>query len=346
MNEHHEHVSPQQGGYRYRPHSSACQGGDCRRAFHAEPGSGCNEWAACGTDSDVPFETTRRGICLIRGPTGTLQQLPCTSKRTTRPRMKWWPSGATPMVGSPCADGTRLVVAEPESRICRRRAPWLSDDGRWLAGSQCRQRRALAVQRSKASGLALADWVASGGATPTSVAVTGDLVYVLNNGAPNIAGFRIADGALARARGGAGPLSAEDADPGADRFRPGRRDARRDRTRDRQHQHLHDRRARLAGGPTTIKSSGKTPYGFDFTAAGAVIVTEAFGGASGAARLRRTRCEDRGKPRSGERLGRRHAQRGLLGRGTKDGRFAYVTNFGDGTISSYAIARRRKPRAP
>ena len=30
---------------------------------------------------------------------------------------------------------------------------------------------------------------------------------------------------------------------------------------------------------------------------------------------------------------------------TKDGRFVYVTNFGDGTISSYAIARRRDDRA-
>jgi len=37
-------------------------------------------------------------------------------------------------------------------------------------------------------GLRLADRVASGGATPTSVAVSGDLVYVLNNGTPNITG--------------------------------------------------------------------------------------------------------------------------------------------------------------
>ena len=45
-------------------------------------------------------------------------------------------------------------------------------------------------------GLRLADQVASGGATPTSVAVSGDLVYVLNNGTPNIAGFRIGEGHL------------------------------------------------------------------------------------------------------------------------------------------------------
>ena len=39
----------------------------------------------------------------------------------------------------------------------------------------------------------------------------------------------------------------------------------------------------LADGPATISSTGKTPYGFDFTANGAMIVTEAFGGDVGAA---------------------------------------------------------------
>jgi DNA-binding beta-propeller fold protein YncE len=40
----------------------------------------------------------------------------------------------------------------------------------------------------------LSDRVASGGATPTSVAVDGDLAYVLNNRTPNIVGFRIERG--------------------------------------------------------------------------------------------------------------------------------------------------------
>ena len=38
-----------------------------------------------------------------------------------------------------------------------------------------------------------------------------------------------------------------------------------------------------AHGPATVKSSGQTPYGFDFTPSGSLIVTEAFGGALGAA---------------------------------------------------------------
>ena len=38
-----------------------------------------------------------------------------------------------------------------------------------------------------------------------------------------------------------------------------------------------------AQGPTTIKSSSQTPYGFGLTADGSLIVSEAFGGATGAA---------------------------------------------------------------
>src|SRR5438045_3970400 len=38
-----------------------------------------------------------------------------------------------------------------------------------------------------------------------------------------------------------------------------------------------------ADGPETIASAGATPYGFDFTAAGTVVVTEAFGGEIGRA---------------------------------------------------------------
>jgi hypothetical protein len=36
-------------------------------------------------------------------------------------------------------------------------------------------------------------------------------------------------------------------------------------------------------GPMTTPSAGATPYGFDFTSTGALIVTEAFGGQIGAA---------------------------------------------------------------
>src|SRR5436309_2823128 len=67
----------------------------------------------------------------------------------------------------------------------------LSDDGQWLlvvnAGSD-----ELSLYAVQPDGLRLADRVRSGGSKPTSVAVSGTLVYVLNNGTPNISGFHLA----------------------------------------------------------------------------------------------------------------------------------------------------------
>src|SRR5215217_882667 len=88
----------------------------------------------------------------------------------------------------------------------------LTEDGRWLlavnAGSD--DASLFAVQDHR---LRLVDCLPSGGATPTSVAVKGDLVYVLNNGTSSIAGFRIDGDRLVALDGSARPLSAADADP-------------------------------------------------------------------------------------------------------------------------------------
>src|SRR5256885_8317326 len=68
----------------------------------------------------------------------------------------------------------------------------LSDDGRWLLvvnpGSD--EVSLFAVQPD---GLSLADRAGSGGSKPTSVTLSGALVYVLNNGTPNINGVHLTD---------------------------------------------------------------------------------------------------------------------------------------------------------
>ena len=78
----------------------------------------------------------------------------------------------------------------------------------------------LSVFAVEPDGLRLAGRVGSGGSKPTSVAVRGDLVYVLNNGTPNICGFRLDDGALTPLEGSARPLSSADADPAQVAFTP------------------------------------------------------------------------------------------------------------------------------
>src|SRR3954469_10714857 len=155
----------------------------------------------------------------------------------------------------------------------------LSDDGGWLlavnAGSD-----ELSLFAVEPDGLRLADRVASGGSNPTSVAAPGKLVYVLNAG--GIAGFELANGRLSRIQGSARPLSAENADPAQVSFSPdGRVLVVTERGTNAISAFAIDEQG-LAEGPTTIESSGATPYGFDF-ANGSVIVTEGFGGEPGKA---------------------------------------------------------------
>jgi 6-phosphogluconolactonase len=213
----------------------------------------------------------------------------------------------------------------------------LSDDGQRLlvvnAGSD-----ELSLFSVEDGGLALANCIASGGATPTSVALSGELVYVLNNGTPNIVGFRIDDGRLVEMEESTRPLSADDADPAQISFsRDGRTLVVTERGTDSISAYAIDERG-YADGPTTVKSTGKTPYGFDFRADGALIVTEAFGGAIGAAAASSYSLTDAAKlaPVSGSVADTRSEV--CWAAITNDGRFAYVTNFGDGTISSYEIA--------
>src|SRR5690349_19986523 len=86
----------------------------------------------------------------------------------------------------------------------------LSDDGRWLlvvnAGSE-----GVQLFAADGDGLQLTYRVGSGGSSPTSVAVSGSLAYVLNNGSASIVGFTIGHYRLDGHDGFSRPLSAEGA---------------------------------------------------------------------------------------------------------------------------------------
>jgi len=219
----------------------------------------------------------------------------------------------------------------------------LSEDGRWLlvvnAGSD-----ELSLFAVQPDGLRLADRAGSGGNKPTSVAVSGTLVYVLNNGTPSISGFRLADGKLTTLPDSMRPLSSADADPAQVLFTTdGRALIATERGTNTISSYLIDERG-YAQGPTTIKSSGQTPYGFGLTADGSLIVSEAFGGATGAAAASSYAVSGAGELTmvSGS-VGDTHSEVCWVAL-TKDDRFAYVTNFGDGTVSCYEITADRSLR--
>ena len=188
------------------------------------------------------------------------------------------------------------------------------------------------------SGLELVDTIASGGQAPRSIAVSGSVVYVLNTAAPaSVAGFTIgADGRLQQIEGSSRPLSAPDADPAQVAFSP---DGRFLVVTERGTNSLSVYAVvedGLLGELRTIASSGATPYGFDFSPQGALVVTEAFGGAIGAAAASSYALGSDGVSPVSRSVGNTRSEV-CWAAVTPDGRYAYVTNFGDGTISSYAL---------
>jgi 6-phosphogluconolactonase (cycloisomerase 2 family) len=193
----------------------------------------------------------------------------------------------------------------------------------------------VSVFETARDGLRAVDVAPSGGDAPRSVAVHEEHVYVLNTaGEPNVTGFRF-DGArlveLERSRQALGPGS----DPAQIAFTPGGRALLvTDRTDAIHVVPLDD--DFVAGTPRRHASAGMTPYGFDIRDDGTVVVTEAAGAQRGKASASSYRLGgDELAPVSGA-VGSTRSEVcwAVI---SKDGRTAFVTNFGDGTISTYAI---------
>src|SRR5262249_39950327 len=81
--------------------------------------------------------------------------------------------------------------------------------------------------------------------------------------------------------------------------------------------------------------SGATPYGFDFTPNGDLVVTEAFGGAIGAAAASSYRMSGEAFEPVSESIADTRSE---VCWAVAAGNSVYVTNFGDGTISRDAVA--------
>ena len=186
--------------------------------------------------------------------------------------------------------------------------------------------------------LVLRDRVRSGGTSPRSIAVHGPHVYVLNTGdEPSVSGFVLEDDRLVPLSEAIRSLGAG-SDPAQVAFSPdGRTLLITDRASDTIHAFAVSD-AGIAQDHVTHRSSGATPYGFDVTADGVVVVTEAAGAQVGKASASSYKLERPAQlaPVSGA-VGNTRSEVcwALI---SKDDRIAFVTNFGDGTISTYEIA--------
>jgi len=196
----------------------------------------------------------------------------------------------------------------------------------------------LTLFRVDGETLVAIDRVASGGSAPRSVAVHGRSVFVLNTGGePNVAGFRIEGVRLVAIDGSVRSLG-PGSDPAQVAFTPdGQTLLVTDRASDSIHAFAVDDGA-LASDKVTHRSSGATPYGFDVRPDGVLVVTEAAGAEVGKASASSYKLEGAARlaPVSGA-VGSMRSEV-CWAAISKDGRTLFVTNFGDGTISTYAIA--------
>jgi 6-phosphogluconolactonase (cycloisomerase 2 family) len=218
----------------------------------------------------------------------------------------------------------------------------VSDNGRWVfavnAGSD-----SVSAFAALPNGLQLTDTELSGGERPISVTIHDDLVYVLNaGGAGNIAGFRLsAEGQLTALAGGIQPLSNGGAGaapgPAQVEFNP-----------DGSLLVVTEKASNqiviypvgangLAGAPAAHASAGATPFGFAFGLQGTLVVSEAFGGAPGASAASSYDLRG-GVLQVVSASAPTHQTAACWVAVTGNGKFAYTTNAGSGSVSGYGVA--------
>ncbi len=195
-------------------------------------------------------------------------------------------------------------------------------------------------------GLVFIERVASGGARPISLTLHEDILYVLNAGDPNqgiaanITGFRVNDDRRLEAiPNSTRALSTAAPGPAQVQFHPWG-DTLVVTEKDTNRIDLFDVQDGVAGPAVVHPSSGQTPFGFAFDKRGHLIVSEAFGGAPNASALSSYEVMDAASPLEVISASVRTFQTAACWVVvTKDGKFAYTTNTGSGTISGYRISR-------
>ncbi|HBY95543.1 MAG TPA: 3-carboxymuconate cyclase [Chloroflexi bacterium] len=208
----------------------------------------------------------------------------------------------------------------------------LSEDNQWLfavnAGSH-----EISIVAVEPGGLALVDTVASGGERPISLTVHKNLLYVLNaGGAGNVTGFTVgAHGELSPLAGSTRPLSGSGVGPAQVSFSPDGSVL----VVTEKGTNLIDTYTigadGLASGPTTHASAGNTPFGFAFGKHDQLIVSEASSGALSSYHV------------AGGDLQVVSASAGTNQTAacwvviTQNGKYAYTTNAGSGSISGYRV---------
>ena len=212
-----------------------------------------------------------------------------------------------------------------------------SDNDRWLlavnAGSND-----VSLFATDDDGLRWVDKVPSGGLQPVSVTIHRDLVYVLNAGSDNVSGFRLRPhGKLSPLVGSTRPLSGSGTGPAQVQFSAdGRVLVVTEKATNLIVTYAVDEDGFL-GPPQPQASQGVTPFGFAFGPRRQLFVSEAFGGAPGGSAVSSYHVNVDGRLQIVSPSVATHQTAACWVVVTEDGRFAYTTNTGSGSISGYEI---------
>jgi 6-phosphogluconolactonase (cycloisomerase 2 family) len=217
----------------------------------------------------------------------------------------------------------------------------LSSGGRWLfacnAGSD-----EISVFRVTPHGLELTDKVGSGGRRPISLALHRNLLYVLNAGGlvgdvDNVTGFLFSDGELSPLADSTRSLSADNTDPAQINFSP-----------DGNVLVVAEKATSIIDTYTVnddglidehqqFASVGQTPFGFAFRR-DTLIASEAFGGAVNASAVSSYELADDGSLQVISPSVPTTETAACWIVVTRNGRFAYASNTGSGTVSGYSVS--------
>jgi 6-phosphogluconolactonase len=250
--------------------------------------------------------------------------------------------GQLTALGSVPTGGTGSGGREPDFGLGNAHAIQLSNNGKFLfvVNPGSNDISVFAVARNA---LTLLDRVPSGGQQPLSVAVHGDLVYVLNGGGnvggiDNISGFRVGDdGKLTPLSNSIRPLSAAVTTPAQIQFSPdGSILVVTEKSTNAIDTFTVDEDGR-ATGPMVTPSDAQTPFGFDIANRNQLFVSDDFNDAAGAGAMSSFTIGVDGRLRLVSSIVPARQSGACWVAVHKDGRFAFMADTVSSTTSTFAI---------
>jgi 6-phosphogluconolactonase len=258
-------------------------------------------------------------------------------RRTAKGRLTFAEAFPTGGAGDPVPQG----MDPPTDPLASQGALIIGPGNRFLFAVNAGSNQ-ISVLKIKKNRLTMVDLVDSGGIRPISLALHDDLLYVLNEGGtPNITGFTVEEnGTLTPLAGSTQPLiGGAAADPAQIGFSSdGSLLVVTEKAGNRIDTYTIDDDG-LPSAPINNPSNGMTPFGFAFNNSGTLVVSEAFGGAPGASAASSYSAPDNGilSVVSGSVANSQTAACWVVI--PNNGKFAFVSNTGSGTISSYRVGR-------